>query len=112
MQKLTLEVDYAGRGLTADGADWIRVYARVCDARGTVHPFADDLITFTVEGSGSLIGDASIGANPVRPEAGIATALVRATTQPGPITIRASASGLQSAEAVIHSQPFQGKISP
>ena len=107
MRKLKLDVDYAGLGLTADGSDWIRVYARVCDGRGTVHPFADDLITFSVTGEGEIISDASISANPVKAEAGIATALIRSTTTPGKITVRATAFGLTSAETTIESIPLK-----
>ena len=105
MRKIRLEVDYAGRELTADGGDWIRVYAKICDSRGTVHPFADAPVTFSVEGEGSIIGDASIGANPVKAEAGIATVLVRASGRPGKITVRAAAFGLQPGETVIESVP-------
>ena len=104
MRKIVLEVDESGRGLTADGADWIRVYAKVCDGRGTVHPFSNNLITFTIEGEGSLIGDASVGANPVAAEAGIATALVRASAKPGKITVKATSFGLENAETTIESK--------
>lgn len=106
MRQIKLEVDYAGRGLIADGGDWIRVHAKVCDGRGTVHPFADDLVTFSVEGEGEIIGDATIGANPVKAEAGIATALIRATKKPGKITVRATAFGLTTGETVIESTPL------
>jgi len=105
MKRLVLEVDTAGRGLVADGGDWIRVHAKVCDARGTVHPMADNVITFSVEGEGALIGDAAIGANPVAAEAGIATALVRATGKAGRITVRATAFGLAPGEVTLESRP-------
>jgi beta-galactosidase len=103
---LALEADLCGVDLTADDADWVRVYASVCDARGTVCPFADDMIQFEVEGEGTIIGGAAIGANPARAEAGIATALVRATSRPGRIHVTASAFGLAPAriELVSHSQ--------
>ena len=39
-----VEADFCGWDLLADGSDWVRVYAKVCDARGTVCPFADDMI--------------------------------------------------------------------
>jgi beta-galactosidase len=104
MRQIVLEADLCGRALTADGADWVRVYAKICDGRGTVHPFADDLVTFTVEGEGVVIGDASIGANPVPAEAGIATALIRASTKPGKLAIRASAPGLQPGTVTLESK--------
>lgn len=104
MRRIILEADYAGRDLVADGGDWIRVYAKVCDRRGVTHPFADDLITFTVEGEGSVIGDDRIGANPVKAEAGIATALIRSTGRPGALKVRATAFGLDAGEIVIESK--------
>ena len=102
---LVLEADDAGRPLTADGGDWVRVYARLCDDRGTTYPYGDDLVTFTVSGQGSVIGNAGIGANPVKAEAGIATALIRSTTAAGPIIVRASAFGLKPAELRLQSVP-------
>ena len=110
MRKIVLEADLAGRDLVADGSDWIRVYAKVCDGRGTVHPFADNLITFTVEGEGGIIGDSSIGANPVAAEAGIATVLVRASAKAGAIRLRASAFGLEDGALTIETKPAGEKF--
>ena len=109
MRAIKLEVDTAGRDLIADGGDWIRVYAKIVDGRGTVHPMADDPISFSVEGEGAIIGDATIGANPVKAEAGIATALVRSTTKPGRIVVRASSFGLSPGEVIIESKPLAEK---
>jgi beta-galactosidase len=101
-KKLTLEVDIAGRSLVADGADFVRVYARVCDARGTVCPVADDHVRFEVEGEASVIE--APDANPMRAEAGIATALIRATTRPGTIRVTATAFGLTPATLEFESE--------
>jgi beta-galactosidase len=95
--KLELHVDSCEVDPIADGADWIRVYAHVCDKRGTTYPFSDDMITFSVTGEGSLIGDTTIFANPVRAEAGIATGLVRMSKVAGRITVRAFSPGLADA---------------
>jgi beta-galactosidase len=103
-RQLILHADVCGRDLVADGSDWIRIHAQVCDARGTVCPFADDVVQFTVEGEGTIIGDATIAANPVRADAGIATALVQSTTVAGAITVRASAFGLTEGCVVIQSR--------
>jgi beta-galactosidase len=103
-KKLMLKADLKGRDIVADGSDWVRLYARVCDARGTTFPHGDDQVTFTVEGAGQLISDAHADNNPVRAEAGIATALVRAGTVPGVIKVTASAFGLSPAEITITSQ--------
>jgi beta-galactosidase len=103
-KRLELQADLDGRDLTADGSDWVRVYAHVCDARGTTYPYADDSITFTVTGPGELITDSNAANNPVRAEAGIATALVRASKDPGEITVRATAFGLTASEIKIQSK--------
>jgi beta-galactosidase len=104
-KKLMLEADLKDRDLTADGSDWVRVYARVTDARGTVAPYADDLITFTTDGPGEIIADAHAANNPVRADAGIATALVRVSNAPGEITVKATAFGLSAGEVKIVSKP-------
>ncbi|WP_158615473.1 glycoside hydrolase family 2 TIM barrel-domain containing protein [Acidipila sp. EB88] len=95
--QLKLVLDDCGRPLVADGADWIRVYAHICDARGTTYSFGEDAVTFRVSGEGAVIGTAELGANPMRAQAGIATALVQATSRPGTITVEAEAFGLTSA---------------
>ncbi len=94
---IELQLDRCGVDPVANGADWVRVYAHVCDARGTTYPYSDDMVTFSVAGQGSMIGDEKIFANPVRAEAGIATGLVRTTEAAGLITVRASSPGLKEA---------------
>ena len=85
--KLRLYVDEMGRQLVADGSDFIVVVAEVTDDNGNVRRLARESITFTVEGEGSIIGDASIGANPRVVEWGSAPVLVRSTHKAGKITI-------------------------
>ena len=94
---IELKLDGCGVDPVADGADWVRVYAHICDARGTTYPHADDLVTFTVSGQGVLIGGATIGANPVRAEAGIATGIIRTTRIAGAVTVSATAPALKGA---------------
>ena len=102
---LALEADLAGRPLRADGADFVRLYARVVDRRGTVQPLADDEVTFSVvDGDARVVDDARIRANPVRAAAGIATALVRAGRRPGPVRVRAEAFGLRPAEVTFDAE--------
>lgn len=102
-KRIDLEVDYSGRPLTADGSDWIRVYAKLVDEYGTVCPFAADSVAFSVEGEGSIVGDAEILANPVAAEAGIATVLAQANTTAGRILVRASAPGFEAGQTTIES---------
>ena len=101
--QIELRVDLCGVEPVANGADWVRVYAQICDARGTTHPYADDLVTFSVEGEGTIVGDEKIFANPLRAEAGIATALVQTTRVPGGVKVHATAPGLKRAMAEFQS---------
>jgi beta-galactosidase len=109
---IELKLDDCGRELVADGSDWVRVYAHICDARGTTYPFADAMVTFTVSGEGAMINDATILANPMQAEAGIATGLLRSTTRPGTIAVRASAFGLKPAELRLQSTGVRMPIWP
>jgi beta-galactosidase len=107
-QRLQLHLDTCGLEPVADGGDWVRVYAHVCDARGTTYPYADDMVTFSVSGEAALIGDERIFANPLRAEAGIATALVRMTRTAGSITVTATSPGLQ--ESTLAFRSVSGKL--
>jgi beta-galactosidase len=102
--QLALALDDCGREMIADGSDWVRVYAHICDARGTTYPYGDDEVTFTVSGEGAVIGGTSILSNPMRAEAGIATGLIRSTTKAGAITVEASAFGLKTATLAFSSR--------
>jgi len=108
-QGLRLHLDTCGLDPLADGADWVRVFAHVCDAREMTYPYGDDMVTFSVEGEGSLIGDERIFANPVRAEAGIATALIRMTKTAGLVKVRASYPGLKDALVEFQSLPVASR---
>ncbi len=85
--RLRLYADDMGRPLVADGSDFIVVVAEVTDDNGNVRRSAIEHISFTVEGEGSIIGDASIMANPRKVEWGSAPILVRSTHKAGKIRI-------------------------
>jgi beta-galactosidase len=102
--EITLSLDDCGVEPIADGADWVRVYAHVCDARGTTHPYGDDMVQFFVEGEGLIVSDERIYSNPVRAEAGIATALVRTTRHAGLIAVHAGSPGLREAKIEFQSR--------
>lgn len=88
---MTLEAEFLGESLVADGADLIAVRCYMRDDDENIVPLTGDIhpVLFDVTGAGTIVGDSSIGANPVLPEAGIATILVRSTQNPGDITIHA-----------------------
>ena len=87
--QLRLRVDWNTKPLVADGSDFVVVVAEVTDDSGHVRRLAKELVRFTVEGEGELIGDASIEANPRQVEFGSAPILVRSTRRAGKIRVRA-----------------------
>jgi beta-galactosidase len=87
--KLHLRADEMGQQLVADGSDFIVVVCEVTDDNGNVRRLAKENIRFTVEGEGSIIGDASINANPRAVEWGSAPVLIRSTKNAGKIKIKA-----------------------
>ena len=87
--KLRLYADTLGKQLVADGSDFIVVVAEITDDSGNVKRLAKDNIVFTVEGEGSIIGDASINANPRAVEFGSAPVLIKSTMKPGKIKVKA-----------------------
>ena len=85
--KIRLWADEMGKPLVADGSDFIVVIAEITDDNGNVRRNAREYVSFTVEGEGSIIGDASIMANPRITEWGTAPILIRSTHQAGDIRI-------------------------
>lgn len=88
---LHLEADFMDVPLRADGADIVLVRCSVTDIDGNLVPQVADNhpILFEIEGEGSIVGDETIGANPIHPECGIATVLVKSTKKAGRIKITA-----------------------
>ncbi|MBT2289665.1 DUF4982 domain-containing protein [Paenibacillus albidus] len=93
----------------ADGADTVPVRVAVVDGQGNIVPTADNEIRFEVEGAGILLGVGN--GNPSSHEPDKATvrrafngwclALVQASAEAGPVTVRAVSTGLASAEVVL-----------
>ena len=110
--QLALSVEEAGRHLVADGSDFVPVRAYVQDARGALAPLGDDHVKFSVSGEGAVIGDETIWANPMKAQAGVATALVRSTLKAGSITVTAEARGLKPATVTFQSQPLTTPVVP
>jgi beta-galactosidase len=72
------------RELHADGADTTRVVFRVTDEFGAMRTYANDPITFTLEGPGKLIGD-----NPFALIGGTGAVWIRAGEEPGVLRLTA-----------------------
>jgi beta-galactosidase len=102
--------------LRADARDVVHLSVKVVDADGNTVPRSDALISFELQGSGSLIGVDN--GNPVSHEAykastrrafnGLALALVQSTAQPGEIRVKVTADSLRGAELVLHAAPAPG----
>ncbi|WP_229130255.1 glycoside hydrolase family 2 protein [Ancylomarina sp. 16SWW S1-10-2] len=102
---LKLSVADEGMNLTADGSDIIPVRATIVDPDGMKKVLASEYVYFEVDGPAEIIGGKFNMGNPVKTEMGIATVLVRASTKPGVIKLRAFSNGLKSDSITIESKP-------
>ncbi len=95
--------------IRADGEDAAVVTVQVVDPQGRIVPTASDEVTFTVTGSGKLIGvgngdpsdHAADKGNVRRVFNGLAAGVVLAAKTPGEVQIEASAPGLAAGTLVI-----------
>ncbi len=83
---INLSLDTEGLSPVADGADLVTVSATLVDNRGTPKRYNTETIRFSVEGEADIVGE-----NPQVTRWGDAVVLIRprASTNPGPIKIRA-----------------------
>jgi beta-galactosidase len=96
--------------IRADGEDLSYVTVELTDARGARDPKAENLVSFAVEGPGTIIGVGN--ANPVSTESyqqprrkawqGRCLVVIKSDRRPGRITLRASSQGLSPATLVIN----------
>lgn len=103
---LTLEFDTTGYDFAADGSSIVPAYAWVRDEYGAIVTTNAPEVTFTIDGPGEIIGDASIQANPVTWENGYAPVLVRVSRDPGKIRLNASSPHLKSAQTTLSTGPW------
>ncbi|KAA3663030.1 MAG: glycoside hydrolase family 2 protein [Calditrichaeota bacterium] len=83
----------------ADGSSIFFAWAEMQDKRGNRIEKDTPMITFEIDGPAEIVGDASIGANPVTWQNGFAPVLIRADRMPGKITVKAKTDGLKSGRA-------------
>lgn len=97
---------------TANGHDLALVEVEVVDARGNRCPTALNTVHYTLDGPAQWRGGMAMGPDnyimtksfPV--EGGVNRFLIRSTTQPGTIKIKASAEGLKEATLTLTTKPF------
>lgn len=88
--RLLLWADDERVELTADGSDLLTVVAAVADDNGNIKRLNNYEIKFEIEGPGELVTNEETFTNPRPVLWGTAPVLVRATTTPGEIKVRAS----------------------
>ncbi|MDR7209857.1 beta-galactosidase GalA [Flavobacterium piscis] len=95
--------------LKADGCDVAVIKVAIKDAKGRVVPTADNLVKFSIEGSGKIIGVANGNPNSHEPDKGsqrmafngYCMVLVQSDKQVGKIKIKALSDNLKGTEVVI-----------
>jgi beta-galactosidase len=102
---LNVRFDTMGYNVTANGEDMVFVYVSVVDSSGTVVPTATNAVTLQVTGPATLISSAVANA-----EAGIASFLIRTTSEVGVITASATASGLTSGNNTLTTVPWTDRV--
>ena len=108
---LRLTLTTSPTGLHADGTDLALVQVEVVDAQGRRCPTALNMVNFALSGPAEWRGGLAQGpgnyilARSLPVEGGVNRVLVRAATQPGAITLTATAEGLRSATVSLKSQP-------
>ena len=108
--KLALNPDRAS--IAADGHDLAYVEVDIADAQGVVAPKANDMISVSVSGSGTLVGlDAGDSTNHDSYKGtshaafnGKLMALIQSTTTAGAVTVKATSGSLTSGSATIMTQ--------
>lgn len=95
-QAHALELHADDDTLHADSADMTRLTFRLVDVYGNRLPYLAQVVTFSIEGPGVLIGP-----NPFPLIGGQAAVFLKATHTPGTVTVRAQVPGLAVAEVQV-----------
>jgi beta-galactosidase len=110
---LRLSKRTAPQGMHADGADLALLEVEVVDAAGRRNPVALDMVSFQVEGPAEWRGGIAQGpdnyilAKTLPVEGGVNRVLLRSTTEPGKIVVKASAAGLAPAAIELQTLPVK-----
>lgn len=91
--------------LQADGADVTRVVLRVTDEFGNIRPFANDPVTFKLEGPADLIGD-----NPFALFGGVGAVWLRARDRAGAVRLTATHPRLGSRTVEVQISPAESEV--
>ena len=114
-EKIMLWLDNEGTELEADGSDCVVVVAAITDKKGTIKRLNNSYIQFEIEGEGCILGNQDVQANPALVKWGTAPIVVKSTTNPGEIKIKARVlfEGKQrplSGELIFNSIPTKKRL--
>jgi beta-galactosidase len=95
--------------LRADGQDCCQVNVRVVDAKGLTVPTAGNMLTFTVEGPGKVIGVGNGDPSCHEPDKasqrsafmGMGAVFVQAGLQKGEVRLKVSSRGLEAGDITL-----------
>lgn len=98
--------------IDADGSDLSFITVSVHDANNTLHPLADDLIHFEVEGPGKIVGvdngdptsHLSMKGDRMKAFHGLCLVVVQSTSMKGEITLKASSEKIEPATVVLNAK--------
>jgi beta-galactosidase len=98
--------------LKADGCDVAVIKVAIKDVRGLVNPTANNLVKFTIEGPGKIIGTGNGNPTSYEPDKasqrmafnGYCMVLVQSEKQSGEIRLKALSDDLKGTEIVIHTE--------
>lgn len=88
--KILLWADNEKMELKADGSDMVTIIAAIADENGTIKRLNNYYIKFEIEGEGKIVGNSNDFTNPCPVQWGTAPILIKSTTKPGKITVKAS----------------------
>lgn len=97
--KLEVVFDTTGFDMAADGSSIVLAYAKITDNQGGLIDKDTPKVKFELQGHGQIVGDETIGANPVTWRNGHAPIMIRVGTEAAVLTLTAHADGLQSGSA-------------
>ncbi len=104
-----LVIETSKANLSADGQDCAQVNVRVVDAKGLTVPTAGDMLTFTVEGPGKVIGVGNGDPSCHEPDKatqrsafmGLGAGFVQAGTTAGDVRVKVTSRGLEAGEVTL-----------
>ncbi|MEP1448962.1 MAG: glycoside hydrolase family 2 TIM barrel-domain containing protein [Paraglaciecola sp.] len=103
-EKLVVTFDTDGFDKIADGSSIILAYAKVTNNNGELIDNDTPSVRFELQGDGQIIGDETIGANPVTWRNGHAPIMIRVGTTATTLKLSAHADGLETGTASIDLQ--------